>query len=754
MIKKFIFTTCLFFIISSSFAQEKTQIIAYDNVSLEHVLNDLKQRFGIHFSYESALIANKTINIAKAEKSLNDVLYDISQLVGIDFNIIDDNYIYLTKSNRQAISEIVVTTFLAPGISKSNDGSYHLDANKMEVLTGLTDTDILEGLQQLPGVVSINNTATGLNIKGGNIDENRIVFDGINIYHPGHLFGSFSVFNPNIAEQIRFITKGTNPEYSSGISSTILINSNSKFTTEPLFEYGISDISSDAVLTLPLLKNKLNMQVSFRRSIEDIWESPAFRKYEEQAFQHSNIQNENFHFKDYNVKLNYNLNTKNKLAFSLIHIDDDLSSETSDISYRYFDQIDVENDGYSLVWDKTFNKNIQLKTTSSYSHFRLDYNSKTIDNTITKTNLYKNNRILDYGVKTVLNITKKKSKYSIGYQFSKKKAAYDIIDNQNNLIFNLDNDNDSISTHSLFANHKLKLADWTVNYGLRTNYYSKIKETKFEPRLNVDKKINTHLSVNFTAEVKNQILKQINESVLNTASANTKLWRLTDESKHPIISGTQYTSGFVYTANNWVVDLDLYYKKTTGIAAFALGYLNTRDNTIHAGESKAKGLDLFVQKKYRHFNTWLGYSIMNAKNRFKGINNNAYFTASNNIKHAVTGAVTYSYHKKINFGLSWNLHTGKPLTDIDYNHAGGAYFDGINTETHPFYKRFDFSATYKFKFNKAVKGRCSFALKNIFDTRNYYNTIYSVTDIPLYTIHKTSKYSAGLLPNISLRLYW
>ncbi len=88
------------------------------------------------------------------------------------------------------------------------------------------------------------------------------------------------------------------------------------------------------------------------------------------------------------------------------------------------------------------------------------------------------------------------------------------------------------------------------------------------------------------------------------------------------------------------------------------------------------------------------------------------------------------------------------------HHSGGAYFDGINTETHSFYKRFDFSATYKFKFNKTIKGRCSFALKNILNTKNYYNTIYSVTDIPLYTIHKTTKYSAGLLPNISLRLYW
>ena len=145
---------------------------------------------------------------------------------------------------------------------------------------------------------------------------------------------------------------------------------------------------------------------------------------------------------------------------------------------------------------------------------------------------------------------------------------------------------------------------------------------------------------------------------------------------------------------------------------------------------------------------------MDAKNRFRVINNNQYFTASNNIKHAITGAISYDYHKKLKLGLSWNLHSGKPLTDIDYNHAGGAYFDGINTETHPFYKRFDFSATYKFKFNKTLKGRCSLAVKNIFNTKNYYNTIYSTMDIPINTIHLTKKYSAGLIPNISLRLYW
>ncbi|MGD9707148.1 MAG: carboxypeptidase-like regulatory domain-containing protein, partial [Candidatus Delongbacteria bacterium] len=54
--------------------------------------------------------------------------------------------------------------------------------------------DLFRSIQTLPGIVSVSDYSTGLYVRGGNNDHNLILYDGIPVYNPSHLFGVFSTF--------------------------------------------------------------------------------------------------------------------------------------------------------------------------------------------------------------------------------------------------------------------------------------------------------------------------------------------------------------------------------------------------------------------------------------------------------------------------------------------------------------------------------------------------------------------------------
>ncbi|PIX07208.1 MAG: hypothetical protein COZ76_04720, partial [Flavobacteriales bacterium CG_4_8_14_3_um_filter_35_10] len=132
----------------------------------------------------------------------------------------------ILKEERIQIETIIIKNYLTNGIDKTKMGSFVIVPKKLGILAGLTEPDLFQSIQLLPGVNSPNETATGLHVRGGTPDQNVILWDGIKIYHSGHLFGAISPFNPYITEQINFINKGTDAKFGDGVSSVLNIKTN------------------------------------------------------------------------------------------------------------------------------------------------------------------------------------------------------------------------------------------------------------------------------------------------------------------------------------------------------------------------------------------------------------------------------------------------------------------------------------------------------------------------------------------------
>ena len=83
------------------------------------------------------------------------------------------------------------------------------------------ETDVLKALQLLPGVMAGTEATAGLYVRGGNPDENLLLLDGVPVYNVNHMFGMFSVFNPDAIKNVT-LYKGSFPAHYYGRLSSVV----------------------------------------------------------------------------------------------------------------------------------------------------------------------------------------------------------------------------------------------------------------------------------------------------------------------------------------------------------------------------------------------------------------------------------------------------------------------------------------------------------------------------------------------------
>lgn len=48
---------------------------------------------------------------------------------------------------------------------------------------------MIKSIQALPGVTTAGEAATGFNVRGGSVDQNLILYDGMPVFNSSHVFG-------------------------------------------------------------------------------------------------------------------------------------------------------------------------------------------------------------------------------------------------------------------------------------------------------------------------------------------------------------------------------------------------------------------------------------------------------------------------------------------------------------------------------------------------------------------------------------
>lgn len=701
------------------------------------------------------------ISSPKEQITIRHISYKTLQRISSYFAKEGCGTIFL-RPNMESLSSVIISNYLASGISKLGNGSFALDFRNFELLPGMIENDVLQAVQAFPGIQSTNETVSNLSIRGGTHDQNLIKWDGIKMYQSGHFFGLISMYNPQITQKVQLLKNGTNVSETDGVSGTINMETTKNITTTFNGSVGVNFTDANVFIDAPLGK-KSSIQVAGRKSINDLVKTPAYNAYFEQIEQDTEVaanqgniinSDKNFDFYDASFRWLYNIDDRNELRLNGIFVSNKLSfNETLETET-------TENSRESNLQQNSFAAGLYYKNNwkdqlfTTVEIYETNYKLKAINaNVLDSQRFLQENKVSETSAKLRLKyLYNDQLNISAGYHFVETKVT-NLDDIDIPIIRTLISE--VLRTHAFFAGIDTSSKDnnTQISVGGRYNYLDKFKKHIIEPRLSVSHRFLNDFIVEAQGEFKHQNTSQIINFQNDFLGIEKRRWQLSNDATIPVITSKQASVGLNYQKNNWLASLDVYYKEIDGITAQSQGFQNQYEFVKASGHYDVYGIDLLVRKRLSDFNMWMSYSYMNNNYTFNTLETNP-FPSNYDITHAITSGITYTKNAlKLGIGLNWR--TGRPITmpitgnevlndEINYQEVNSSRLDD--------YLRIDFSANYQYQLSDRLKLDVAFALWNVLNAKNQIERYYRINFEN--TISDIQRSSLGITPNFSCRLYF
>ena len=687
--------------------------------------------------------------------------YEPSLLLARDVSIELDCDTLALNMDVTRLQEVMVHKYLTSGINKQLNGAFVVNISNLGLLPGLIEPDILQTIQAIPGIQSIDETVSHINVRGGTNDQNLVLWDGIKMYQTGHFFGLISAFNPYLSQDVTLIKNGTSAALSDGVSSIIDIRSKDDVTDKLTGGAGINMINADVFFRIPLAR-KLTLQLSGRRSITDLIKTPIFDNYFERAFGNTEVtqqnfagsdttfnSDENFYFYDIGADFLYDISNKDKLRVHFLNIFNELdyqenittsagsASKTSSLTQKSL----AGSINYSRLWNKHLTTSAELYLSS--------YNLRAVNfDVLNDQRLIQENEVLDTGIKfdALWRINNRWDLFS-GYQFLE--VGIGNLEEINNPTFRRYIKR-VIRTNVIFseANYLSKSNKTNLRFGLRANYFTKFNRVVLEPRLTFDQKISNHWSLEILGEFKSQTASQIIDLQNDFLGVEKRRWVLADETDIPVILSKQVSTGFSFNKNGLLVSIEGFYKHVNGITSSSQGFQNQFQYVRTSGDYDVFGVEFLVNKQFDFLSFWVGYSYSDNQYNFSGLVPSV-FPNNLDITHTANVGVSAKIKQvELSAGLNW--HTGKPYT-LPEGVVDNEIVYGAPNSTHlPDYLRIDFSARYSFNISHRVKGQVGGSLWNLSNHQNIFNIYYQLDEQG--AIQEVQQFALGITPNLMFRI--
>jgi hypothetical protein len=669
------------------------------------------------------------------------------------------------ESEITKLSEIKTSGILASGISKNKDGAFEIKPKKFGILPGLIEPDALQTMQQIPGVNSIDESVSSINVRGGTHDQNLFLWNGIRMFQTGHFFGLISVFNPNLAHTISIYKNGSSAFFGESVSSVVAISSTPESAEKNSFSAGINMINADIYGKYNLSK-KSYIEISARKSITDFVETPTYKEYFNKVFQNTTItdfsknQNVNYHsdkkfgFYDATLKYAQKIGNKDQIILDLITIKDNLevfqSATVYDINRSENNVLRQQNYGGNLSWKRNWNRFNTTKINIYNSSYELLANQKTSigDQIVIQENTVNNN-----GINLENNHTiNSKFSFNDGYQFNE--IGVTNLEQVTNPDF-YRKVKDVLRIHAVVVEGKYNdtLSRLYFKAGTRINYIEKFQKYIVEPRVQLSYGINKSLNIELLGELKSQNLQQIIDLQKDYFGIEKRRWIISDNITIPIQKSKQLSLNLFYKKNNWLLDIENFYKKVNGITTSSQGFQNQLEFVRMSGDYEVWGTEMLIQKKMNHFLTWLSYTYNHNNYHFS---NYEYPSFPNNFElmHTVSWAGIYEKNNfKIALGTKWS--SGRPKTSPDISQINPSdpvlvYNKPNNTNLHIF-SQVNISSTYKWETANGIQYKIGISILNILNRKNEISEYYRISSLT-NSIEEVETFALQRTPNVSFRV--
>ncbi|PKL86081.1 MAG: hypothetical protein CVV22_04100 [Ignavibacteriae bacterium HGW-Ignavibacteriae-1] len=511
------------------------------------------------------------------------------------------------------------------------------------------ESDVFRTLQYLPGVLTSSQISSGLFVRGGSPDQNLVLLDGSIVYNPTHLFGFISTFNTDAIKDVELIKGGFDAEYGGRMSAVLNLTQKDGNRNKFSGLASIGAISSRAFVEGPLLNGSFS--VSARRTYFDLVKKLIKENPEEPI--------PDFGFYDLNAKITQDFGDNDKVSISGFNSADKLAFESFGLGLT----LDIGNRMLASRWTHIFNNQlfstVNLSYSNYYNNFRGDQSGYQflIDNSIT-----------DYTLKANLEwFVSEDITFKSGVETSNFKFKY---------LQNFTGDTDSTQVGSSGGSTNLTIDDWhtsmyaqtkwsitelfSVQAGLRANYWQLSDMVNFEPRISARYRFTDRIALKAATGIFHQNLRLATQPDFSFFDT----WLPTD-STVPASKSTHYILSLeTIPYDGYDLTFDAYYKKFDNVSELNTTALQgaTVSDVFFIGEAYAWGGEVFLQKRFGKFNGWMGYAIGFIESKFDSINNGEAFRPKYDRTHDFKVVGQYELNDRWEFGATFYFQTGQSYT--------------------------------------------------------------------------------------------
>lgn len=614
---------------------------------------------------------------------------------------------------------------------------------RMPALAG--EVDIIRNIQLLPGVSTVGEGASGFNVRGGGVGENLVLLDEAPVYNSAHLFGFFSVFNPDAVKDVKLVKGGVPAQYGGRTSSILDVRmkegSDRKFTATG----GVGLIFSRLTVEIPVVKNKGSVVLAGRRSYADILAGP---------FLNEDLRGTDFYFYDLTAKANYMLSKNDKIFVSGYFGRDVFAAEEFGFKWG--------NATATARWNHLFSPKLFSNLTAYYSNY--DYSLRFADGDTDAFNW--ESRIINYGLKAEFGwFANSKNEVTYGGQalyFEFEPGSTSGLSDGEAIVSALP-PKYAIES-ALFISNKQTINDrLSLEYGLRFSHFNYIgqgrayeflpAETPGERRFpdltqtqeyddwesiqtyaNWEPRFAAKYQLNRSSSLKasyNRMAQYIHLVSNTTASTPLDVWTPSTNNIEPTVAD-QVALGYFrnFRSNTYEFSVEGYYKDYQNVVEYVDGadlLLNEfLEGDLVAGDGRAYGMEFYFKKKTGKFNGWVSYTIARSERQVDGINKGDWFPTRFDQAHNLKTVLFYDLNKRWQFSANFVFTTGTPATfPTDRMEVQGYIIphnanNSRNNVRIPAYHRLDLAATLQGKRNEERRWQSYwvFSVYNVYGRRN------------------------------------
>lgn len=612
----------------------------------------------------------------------------------------------------------------------------------------LGEADIFKGLQLLPGVSSVGEGTSGINVRGAKTDQNLLLMDEALVLSSNHALGFLSAFNTDVTETFT-LYKGNLPStYGGRAGSALDIRMKDGDFQDWSGQVGIGTSNGRLLLEGPVIKDKVS--VIFGGRVSNVnWLLNQAKDFD--------IQNSELNFHDLYGGISWKIARGHTLEANTL-ITGDYFKFSDEFGYDWANRVS------SINYKGVLSENISISALFADGNFDNSFfdpeglDAAQVDNGMTYqqgkvTATYANEKLaFSLGGETVYYKGKNEVLSPFGPdssvepdQVGKERGLE--ISGFASLEFDL-SENTGFVAGVRYSTYRQLGPDTVYQYQpgasiTEDNITGFVPVDKgviqsysgFEPRFS----LRQNLTPTSSLKLSYSRLFQYIQSVSNTFGPTPiDLWQLSTTYIPPQRSDS-FSLGYFKNSkdNSWEYSIDGFYRITENQVEyrdFAQVFLNPHMETeLVFGEGRSYGAEFLIKKNLGVVTGWLAYTYSRSFFRTSGtnpeeqINGGEWFPSNFDKPHEINFILSKKMYPRGLFNFSVNYATGRPVNAVNSSYVLGGLvvpeYSQRNEYRIPDYFRVDVSYTFEKVFSK--KGdSLNLSIYNLLGRRNAYSVFW------------------------------